>query len=41
MFGYSFMNYNCMLRRVAKGASRRDYYGEPLVFLGYSHRWPL
>lgn len=25
MFGYSFMNYNCLLRRLAKGASARDF----------------
>lgn len=25
MFGYSFMNYNCLLRRIAKGASSRDF----------------
>jgi hypothetical protein len=63
MYGYSFMNYNCLMRRIAKGASTRDfwacylsagifcvysidsvvcdYYGEPLVFLGYSHRYTL
>ena len=63
MFGYSFMNYNCLLRRIAEGASIhdfamcylsagifcvcpidsvvRDYWGEPLVFLGYSRRSTL
>lgn len=63
MFGYSFMNYACLLRRLAKGASARDfvvcylsagkfcvcpidsvmcdYWGEPLVFLGYSRRGTL
>lgn len=63
MFGYSFMNYNCLLRLLVKGASTRDfvrcylsagifyvcpidsvlcdYYGEPLVFLGYSRRCTL
>lgn len=63
MFGYSFMNYNCLLRRLAEGASTRDflccylsagvfcvcrinslvcaYYGEPLVFLGFTRRWTL
>ena len=63
MFAYSFMNYNCLLRRLAKGASTRDfvqcylsagifcvspidsvvfaYYGEPLVFLGFSRRYTL
>ena len=25
MFGYSFMNYNCLLRRIAKGARSRDF----------------
>lgn len=25
MFGYSFMNYNCLLRRLAKGAKSRDF----------------
>lgn len=25
MFGYSFMNYACLLRRLAKGASARDF----------------
>lgn len=25
MFGYSFMNYNCLLRRLAKGARSRDF----------------
>lgn len=25
MFGYSFMNYACLLRRIAKGASARDF----------------
>ena len=25
MFGYSFMNYNCLLRRLAEGASTRDF----------------
>lgn len=25
MFGYSFMNYNCLLRRLAKGAMSRDF----------------
>lgn len=63
MFGYSFMDYNCLLRRIAGGASPRDfvmcylsagifcvcpidsvvcdYYGDPLVFLGYSRRSTL
>lgn len=58
MFGYSFMNRACLLRRLAEGASMRDfvicylsagvfcacpitsvmcdYWGEPLVLLGYS-----
>lgn len=60
MFGYSFMNYACLLRRLAKGANpcdfvmcylsagifcacpidavTCDYWGEPLVCLGYSRR---
>lgn len=25
MFSYSFMNYNCLLRRIAKGESTRDF----------------
>ncbi len=25
MIAYSFMNYNCLLRRLAKGASSRDF----------------
>lgn len=25
MFSYSFMNYNCLLRRIAKGAKSRDF----------------
>lgn len=25
MYGYSFMNYNCLLRRIAKGESTRDF----------------
>ena len=63
MFSYSFMNDKCLLRRIAEGASIRDflccylsagvfcvcpvdslvcdYYGEPLVFLGYTRRWTL
>ena len=62
MFGYSFMNYKCLLCQVAKGASTRDfvrcylsagifcvcpidsvrdYWGEPLVFLGFSRRSTL
>lgn len=63
MFGYSFLNYNCLLHQIAKGAKLRDfvrcylsagifvvcpidtvvcdYWGEPLVFLGYSRRGTL
>ena len=25
MFSYSFINYNCLLRRLAKGARSRDF----------------
>lgn len=25
MFGYSFLNYNCLLHRIAKGAKSRDF----------------
>ena len=40
MFGYSFMNYACLLRRLAKGASARDFV---LCFLsaGEFYTWPL
>ena len=40
MFGYSFMNYNCLLRRLAKGANPCEFV---LCFLsaGEFYTWPL
>ena len=40
MFGYSFMNYSCLLHRLAKGAKPCDFV---LCFLsvGEFHTWPL
>lgn len=40
MFGYSFMNYSCLLRRIAKGAKPCDFV---LCFLsaGEFYTWPL
>lgn len=40
MFGYSFMNYACLRRRVAEGANPCDFV---LCFLsaGEFHTWPL
>ena len=40
MFGYSFLNYNCLLHRLAKGAKPCDFV---LCFLsaGEFYAWPL
>ena len=40
MFGYSFLNYNCLLHRLANGAKPCDFV---LCFLsaGEFYMWPL
>lgn len=40
MFGYSFLNYNCLLHRLAKGASSRDFM-QCYLKDGVFHAYPI